>query len=127
MLYGIAIRHRADTALEIISSSVAAAGRDHRFPPIKPGELKGLTLIVSIVGQPHPIDLHALAGIDPAHDGIAVKFGGRYGVTLSGETDEVERMLKWARIRAGAGPKSVVQMFRLEDVRFVEKPRDIPD
>jgi len=112
----------ANTAVEIIASAVAAAGHDHRFPPIKPAELKGLSLIVSIVGQPHPIDAQELAEIDPTRDGVAIKFGDRYGVTLSGETNDVTLMEKWARIRAGAKPGSVVQLIRLEDVRFVENP-----
>ena len=115
-----------NTAVEIIASAVAAAGHDHRFPPIKPGELRGLNLIVSIVGQPHPIDAQTLADIDPTRDGVAIKFGDRYGVTLSGETNDVARMVKWARMRAGAGPGSVIQLYRLEDVRFVEKPHDTP-
>ncbi len=110
-----------NTALEIVASAVAAAGRDHRFPPIKPGELKGLTLIVSLVGPPHPIDARALTEIDPERDGLAVKVGDHYGVTLSGETGDVDRMVKWARIRAGAAKGSAVQLFRFEDVRIVEK------
>ena len=77
---------------------------------------------MSLVGPPHPIDAQALSGIDPARDGIAVKFGDYYGVTLSGETNDVDRMVKWARIRAGAAKGSAVQLFRLEDVRIVEKP-----
>jgi AMMECR1 domain-containing protein len=112
----------ANTAREIIASAIAAAGRDHRFAPIKPQELKGLNLIVSIVGQPRPIDAAAVAGLDPARDGIAVKYGDRFGVTLSGETNDVQRMLKWARTRAGAPANAKVQLFRLDDVRFVERP-----
>lgn len=111
-----------NTAREIIASAIAAAGRDHRFPPIRPQELKSLTLIVSIVGTPHALDARALSTIDPKRDGLAVKYGDRYGVTLSGETDDADRMVQWARIRAGAGPKSQIQLFRLEDVRFLEGP-----
>src|SRR5579871_160890 len=111
-----------NTAREIIASAIAAAGRDHRFPPIRPRELKTLTLIVSMVGTPHALDARALSTIDPKRDGLAVKYGDRYGVTLSGETDDVGRMVQWARIRAGAGPKSQIQLFRLEDVRFLEEP-----
>ena len=110
-----------DAAREIINSAVLSAGRDRRFPMVKPAELKGLTLIVSIVGQPHPMADADLASMDPARDGLAVRCGDRYGVVLNGETTLVDRMVKWGRIRAGAGPASSVEYFKLDVVRFMEK------
>jgi AMMECR1 domain-containing protein len=111
----------ANAAREVITNAVAAAGRDRRFPPVKPEELRGLILIVSIVGRPRPIAASELEHLDPARDGLAVKSGDKWGVTLSGETNHVERMVKWARIRAGASEHDPVELFRLEVVRFVEK------
>ena len=109
-----------NAALEIIENAVAAAGRDRRFAPIKPGEAKSLTLIVSIVGKPVPISASEAANLDPTREGLVVKAGDRQGVVLSGETGEAARMLQWGRIRAGAHANSSVELFRLEDVRFVE-------
>lgn len=109
-----------NAAEEIIASAVAAAGQDRRFPPIKPAELSGLTLIVSIVSAPHPITVAGISRLDPARDGLVVQYKDRCGVILSGETSQVARMVNWGRIRAGAGPADPVQYFRIESVRFVE-------
>ncbi|HZT41991.1 MAG TPA: AMMECR1 domain-containing protein [Chthonomonadaceae bacterium] len=109
-----------DAAHEILAAAMAAAGHDRRFPPIRPGERKGLILIVSIVGRPRPISPGALSTLDPTREGLVVKTGGRYGVVLSGETDRLDRMLAWGRIRAGAHPGDSVALFRIDVVRFVE-------
>ncbi len=110
----------SNAAKEIISNAVAAAGRDKRFPPVKPDELKHLILIVSIVGKPHPITADELSSLDPTRDGLMVKSGDKYGVVLSGETNQVERMVQWGRIRAGVSETAIVELFRLDVVRFVE-------
>ncbi len=109
-----------DAAHEIVASAVAAAGRDRRFPPVKPGELRRLTLIVSVVSEPRPIQETAVSGLDPTRDGLAVRYGDRYGVVLSCETTRTERMMAWARTRAGAPAGSHVECFRIQDVRYVE-------
>jgi uncharacterized protein len=109
-----------DAAHEIVAAAVAAAGRDRRFPAIKPAELKGLTLIVSVVGSVRPMPASDVHALDPAVDGLAVRYGDRFGVVLSRETARVERMAPWARTRAGARAGRRVDYFRLRDVRFVE-------
>jgi len=112
-----------DAAHEIVASAITAAGRDRRFKPIKGDELKGLTLIVSIVGSPQPITAEEAGHLDPTRSGLAVRYGYRYGVVLSCETTRNDRMISWARIRAGAPPTGRVEFFRLQDVRFVEDRR----
>ncbi len=109
-----------NAALEIIENAVAAAGRDRRFAPITAREAKTLTLIVSIVDKPVPISESEAANLDPTRDGLVVKSGDRYGVTLSGETSITARMLQWGRIRAGCRANTPVELFRIQDVRFVE-------
>ena len=110
-----------DAAHEILAAALAATGHDRRFPPIRPDERKGLTLIVSIVGRPRPLASDVLSTLDPAREGLAVKFAGRFGVVLSHETDRVDRMLAWGRIRAGAHPGDSIELFRIDVVRFVEE------
>lgn len=107
-------------AEEIIANAVAAAGRDHRFAPVKKAEMDKLTLIVSIVGRPRPITEAEAENLDPARDGLVVKKGDRCGVVLSGETPHRENMIPWGRSRAGARPAEPVQFFQIEDVRFME-------
>jgi AMMECR1 domain-containing protein len=111
----------SNAARELIASAVAAAGRDRRFPAIKPSELKSLTLIVSFVSHPRPLPASQVHSLDPAHDGLMVKSGDHVGVVLSRETTQVERMILWGRIRAGVKPAAPVEFFRLSDVRFVEQ------
>lgn len=107
-------------AAEIIENAAASAGRDRRFPPVRRAELPQLDLIVSIVGPPHPISEATARALDPARDGLAVKCGDRIGVVLSGETPHQENMLAWGRIRAGAAPGAPVELFRIDDLRFME-------
>jgi hypothetical protein len=107
-------------AEEIIANAVASAGRDRRFAPVRPDELAGLDLIVSIVSDPEPISESAAESLDPAAQALAVKVGDRYGVVLSGETFSAATMVRWGRIRAGAGPSDAAQYFVLHDIRFME-------
>jgi AMMECR1 domain-containing protein len=110
-----------NTAREIIANAVSAAGRDRRFKPIQPNELKSLILIVSFVGSPRSLRASEVRTLDPAREGLMVKAGNRYGVVLSRETTRVERMVAWGRTRAGVGPDTPVEYFHLDDVRFVER------
>lgn len=110
-------------AEEIINSAVAAAGRDHRFAPIKRSELGRLRLIVSLLSPPHPLGRSQLSTLDPTRDGLVVQNGDRSGVVLSGETARVSTMLAWGRTRAGASASAPVRLFCLRSVRFVEPSR----
>jgi len=112
-----------DAADEIIASAVAAAGHDRRFPPVRPGELAHLTLIVSLVSRPRPITESEAGVLDPVRDGLAVQNGDRWGVVLSGESPRRENMMPWGRVRAGAGPHTPVQWFQISDLRLMETPR----
>jgi AMMECR1 domain-containing protein len=109
-----------DAAREIIANAAAAVAFDRRFAPIRPNELKDLVLIVSVVSRPLPITEAEAKALDPARDGLAVQYADRFGVILSGETDSVNRMIHWGRIRAGAPANAPIRLYRLEDVRFME-------
>jgi len=106
---------QSDIAHEIIASAVAAAGHDRRFAPVTSALAHRIRLIVSIVAAPVPIA--SPEGLDPVADGLAAEAGGRFGVVLSGETRKRDRMIAWARIRAGGG---AVRWFRIDDVRMIE-------
>ena len=109
-----------NAAEEIIASAVAAAGHDRHFAPLRPSELPRLVLIVSFVDRPQPITAAEAARLDPVTEGLAVQNAGRWGVVLSGETARRENLPLWGRIRAGAGPNTPVQYFRIRDVRMKE-------
>ena len=112
-----------DAAHEIIASATAAAGRDRRFPAIKPAELSHLTLIVSIVGAPRAISEEDLSRLDPTRDGLVVRHDDRVGVILPGETSSLEKMLAWGKKRAGLTPGSKVELFRIDAVRWIEQKK----
>lgn len=113
----------ADAAHQIIDTAGAAAGRDLRFPPVRPSELSGLRIIVSIVGPPRSITDQQAQELDPVTEGLVVECDGRRGVVLSGETRLVGRMILWARIRSGASQSDAVRYFQIDDVRFIEPAR----
>lgn len=109
---------RRTLAEEIIAAAVAAAGLDLRFSPLKAQELPRLRVIVSVVAPPEPVvDPMSL---DPLTEGVAVRSALRWGVSLPGETVHQELMIKWARIRAGAGPSEPVGYYWVRAVRVLE-------
>jgi hypothetical protein len=58
--------------------------------------------------------------------GLAVRFDGRYGVVLSGETSHLDRMIAWARTRAGASASDTVSYYRIDDIRLIEAAPEDP-
>ncbi len=113
-------------ASEVIAAAVSAAGRDLRFRPVAPGELRGLTLIVSFVAPSGSVTRPEALRLDPTRRGLAVRGpGGKVGVTLSGETDNALTMLEWARIRAGADASDPLGYICLDVERLVEGRDDL--
>ena len=117
---------QADLAHEIVACAVASAGQDRRFQSVKSSELQSLRLIVSLVDRPVPIAFSAVQSLDPVHNGLAMRSGDRYGVVLSGETSHLDRMIAWARTRAGAGPADTVSYYRIDDIRLIEASPEDP-
>lgn len=107
-------------AREIIEAACAAAGEDYRFPPVRPGELARMRIIVSVVGP--PVAMADPADFDPVTEGAAARWHDRLGVVLPGETADRDRALAWARIRAGLPKGARPDYFRLRAVRAVEPP-----
>lgn len=107
-------------AADLIEAAVRAAAHDTRFPPLRPAELPGLRVIVSILDPPQAtVEPFAL---DPVSDGLAVRSALRTGVVLPGETGRPDRFVSWALTRAGARHGEQVEYFRLTAVRFMEHP-----
>jgi AMMECR1 domain-containing protein len=105
-------------AADLINAAVLAAAHDERFPPLRPEELSGLRLIVSMLDPPEAVtDPFAL---DPLTDGLAVRSSRRVGVVLPGETGVLERFVSWAHIRAAAREGERPDYFRLKAIRFLE-------
>jgi AmmeMemoRadiSam system protein A len=59
--------------------AVAAATTDPRFPPVRPAELSGLRVEVSILSATRPVTVEE---IDPLTHGVCLRLGGRGAVML---------------------------------------------
>jgi AmmeMemoRadiSam system protein B/AmmeMemoRadiSam system protein A len=73
---------REDVAL----NARRAAFRDPRFGPLQPDELEGLTVEVSLLSTPEPIDCASeadlVARLDPARDGVVIEYRGKRATFL---------------------------------------------
>ena len=108
----------ATLAADLIEMACRAAAHDLRFAPLRPEELAGLRVIVSVLDPPEPVtDPWTL---DPLNDGLAARGPRRTGVVLPGETGVQERFVRWAQMRAGLQPDERVVYLRLRAVRFIE-------
>jgi AmmeMemoRadiSam system protein A len=99
-------------AQEVIGNAISAATRDWRFTPVTPAELDDLTIDVSVLDPPEPID--SLAQLDPKRYGVIVQRSGRRGLLLPDieGVDDVETQVAIARQKAGIGPHEPVKLQR---------------
>ncbi len=75
----------------IIGNAVSAALRDPRFTPVRPGELKGLEVEISLLTPPRPIPSYKDYNV--AHQGVILHAEGRHAVYLP----EVAPSMGWSR------------------------------
>jgi AMMECR1 domain-containing protein len=103
---------------EIIANALAAGANDKRFPPLRPEHLPKIRVIISIIG-----DVSLVADpmtVDPVTEGLAVRGPKETGVVLPGETKDPQKMVDWARIRAGLKKNEKADYLRVEAIRFIE-------
>lgn len=66
-------------AADVAENAFAAAFRDPRFPPLEADELEGLTLDISVLGTPEPMQFRdepdLLAQLRPGRDGLILEDG----------------------------------------------------
>lgn len=109
----------ATLAADIIEAATRAAAHDLRFPPLRPEELSGLRVIVSVLDPPEPVA--DPLGLDPVTEGLAARGRVRTSVVLPGETGDRAKFVQWARIRAGAAQGEPVAYLKIRAVRFAEE------
>jgi AmmeMemoRadiSam system protein A len=114
---------RDNLAEEVIRNAVAAATRDPRFSPLRPGELDDLEIKVDVLGDPEPVD--SLEQLDPKRYGLivqSVEHSWKRGLLLPDleGIDTVEKQVQWTRQhKAGiTDPEEPVEMFRFEVRRY---------
>lgn len=104
---------------EVINNAISAATRDPRFPPVNPGELHDLTIDVSVLHPPEPIE--SIAELDPAVYGVIVQQGWRRGLLLPDieGIDTAETQVRYARMKAGIAPQGDVTLQRFKVDKYV--------
>ena len=104
-------------AEEIIQNAVSACSRDPRFDPIRPDELKWLTISVDVLGEMEPVASEA--ELDVRRYGVIVSRGNRRGLLLPDleGVDTVQQQVEIARQKAGIRPGEKVDLQRFEVVR----------
>jgi AmmeMemoRadiSam system protein A len=67
---------------EVAHAAVSAAREDPRFDPVRPAELDGLAIEVSVLGPLEEIDPRDPLAIDVGRHGLVVEDGARRGLLL---------------------------------------------
>ena len=110
---------------EVVRNAIAAASRDPRFDPVKPGELDGLHYKVDVLGEAEPID--SVGELDPSRYGVIVESGALRGLLLPDldGIDSAEEQVLIAMRKAGIQASEDMQLQRFEVTRFEERgPRE---
>lgn len=104
---------------EVINNAISAATQDPRFPPVSPAELHDLTIEVSVLHQPEPIE--SIDDLDPAVYGVIVQQGWRRGLLLPDieGIDTAEMQVRYARMKAGIAPHADVTLQRFQVDKYV--------
>jgi AMMECR1 domain-containing protein len=105
-------------ATETINRAIAAATTDPRFAPVALDEVDRLTIEVSILTPPEPVE--SLAALDPRRYGVVVEGGGRRGVLLPGleGIDDTAQQVALARRKAGIAAGREVRLARFAVVKY---------
>ena len=108
----------------LVDSAISAASRDPRFPPVSSGELSRITVEVSLLTPPEPVEVsdpkELLSKITIGEDGLIVERGGAKGLLLPQVPVEwnweVEQFLEHTCVKAGLPPNA----WKGSDTRFLK-------
>jgi len=106
-------------ASEIVRATFLATTADQRYPRIRPSELDGLDILVSIVGPRTRVQ--SMSQLDPLRLGLLVQSGGRGAVLLPGEALSPGWQVSECRRKAGIGARERVMMYVFPTVVFESK------
>jgi AmmeMemoRadiSam system protein A len=109
-----------NVAEEVIQNAISAATRDPRFPPVAPGELRGLTYGVDVLSPPEPA--RGIEDLDPSIYGVIIETtdGSRRGLLLPriGGIDTVEQQWLAVHLKAGIKVGTPVRAERFTVTRY---------
>jgi AmmeMemoRadiSam system protein A len=106
-------------AQEIINNAISASTRDPRFPPVGPAELDDLSIDVSVLYPPEPVE--SVGELDPKVYGVIVRHGWRRGLLLPDieGIDDAETQVRYARMKAGIPAHEEVELQRFKVEKYV--------
>ena len=107
---------------EIAANAAAAALEDPRFPPVRPRELKEISISVDVLSAPEEID--TLSSLDPKRWGVIVEKEGQRGVLLPDleGVDSAEDQVSIAARKAGISSLEGISLLRFTVARRKEVP-----
>lgn len=96
---------------DIAENTVAAALEDYRFPPVSEGEVKGISISISILTPPEKMKVGAeeelIANLRPGIDGLILQEAGRRATFLPSVWEELPMPVDFIRhlkLKAGMAP-----------------------
>lgn len=118
---------------DVSEHAYAAAFRDPRFPPLRKAELDGVTLDISVLSVPEPMEVASEADLlnrlTPGEDGLILEDGPHRGTFLPAvwsSLPEPEIFLRELKRKADLGPDYWSPTLRVKRYRtesFGEEPR----
>jgi AMMECR1 domain-containing protein len=93
------------------SATIGALTREYRFPPVASNEWKRLKAQVTVIRAVEPIA--SFRELNPWHDGLLVRSGGKAGVLLPGEAADAYYEVVQCKLKAGIRPNESCQLYRL--------------
>ncbi len=111
--YPLPYKPLAETVAEM---AVAAASQDYRFEPLRPEELERVTIEISVLGLPRPVENPE--DVEVGKHGIIVTKGARKGLLLPQVPEEQgwdrDAFLSHGCLKAGLGPDELKRGAKLE-------------
>jgi MEMO1 family protein len=98
---------------EIVESARSAAGRDPRYRPLTPDDLKEFLVTVTIVERLETISRDAALRLTPDEGLVLTTPGGKTGVVLPWEGKDPRVRLTWAYRKAGIPENAACTLQRL--------------
>jgi len=103
-------------AKEIVLSSIKAATEDRRFSPVMSEEISELDFCISIPGELKRIK--SLSEINPASNGLLVRYSGKSALLLPGEARTARWLYDECCRKAGIPQGKSVEMFVFSTITF---------
>jgi AmmeMemoRadiSam system protein A len=117
----------AGLAEEVADCAAAAATQDTRFARVAPSELPGLSIELSLLTRPEPVN--DITALDPKRYGLVVSSGRARGVLLPNvpEVNTVEDQLRIAAAKGQLPPGRPWVIERFEVSKATETPGPLPN